>query len=785
MSIEGFDGNSTYNFQNGEPLSARALNELASKADTANFTQNNIAYTQGAFGTAMSIDIPYQDTVLRLEQFQIVAEPYEILGNESFSIIRVVKGEVVWNPKLLEVPGVPMPTACTTQITIENWFNLPTFPIIDDDSSTYIGDGGIRVPNVSGVDIGIFIFKATNLPTDIPPIIIAAPDYAPSCPVVFPGTPPVDGAVWECVKIGSVTYIEPDPEAEPPVAGGWQITQNFIGSMTLPGDGKGKGTEQNVLPAQLKTGGGGGGAWSPFQVQITEVNGQRYIQMATGSVSYSQSDMPIINSGAFTHTKQAWFNKVQICPSGTRTDYNDIWPSPSVDPDPSWSNNAMDGGGGFRLDDTDEQYVIYAFKWDAGSAIGDVGPFVENGLPTLGIFKQSNGTDINKITKDPGPSIYEQTMNIQYMTGYKNSDTELVGDWGHCHTTWLNPRKLGYNYKAIASITSSNAGPFACYIGFEQVGVPLICNTIQYVLLGGEPSGGAIVFSYDGIPSAVPFPVTDVYTPFSVQESDEVALFRSLNAIPSLTGNVQVSKGGYRTYYITFINKLQGLPVPQITANISGVTSFQKRFNVIQFHTGNLDLTTPMQMGMTQLMNESGLTEADDPYNKNKESDPAWKDIINRDDCIGCKDFEGDVITDGVYPMGGDEPKNPDFTIDGGCNGGVCEHPFQVHIENDGDTSYFTVCEGMVNNIIATGGGQFEYFDGFIWVANSASDDEFPVSSDIESGSSVPADDESTSYISIARVTSQGEIFQLLTGSLWGERFKCGDKPARYWYARV
>lgn len=786
MSIEGFDGNSTFNFHNGEPLSARALNEVASKADTANFTQNNIAYTQGAFGTAMSIDIPYQDTVLRLEQFQIVAEPYEILGIESFSIIRVVKGEVVWSPKLLEVPGVPMPTVCTTQTTIENWFNLPTFPIIDDDSSTYIGDGGIRVPNASGVDIGIFIFKATNLPTDIPPIIIAAPDYAPSCPVVFPGTPPVNGAVWECVKIGSVTYIQPDPEAEPPVAGGWQITQNFIGSMTLPGSGKSSTNEQSVLPAQLKTGGGDTTFASPFQCFITQVNGERYLQIATGTINYSSSNMPIIYDGAFTHIKQAWVNKVQICPSGMRADYNEIWPSPSIDPDPSFSNTVMEGGGGYKLYDTNDPIIIYAYKWDAGNGLGDGGQFLTNGLPTVGIFAVSNSADISKITKDCGPSIYEQTMNIQSMAGYKNSDTELVGDWGHCHTTWLNPRKVGYNYKAIATVVASS-NTFDCFVSVEQVGVPGVCNTIQSITMVGEASGGAIIFSYDGFPSPVPFPVTDTYTPFYIESSDEIALFNTLNAIPALTGNVQVSKYG-SGYYVTFVNALQGTTVAMLSANKSGVTHFQNKLSVIQYHTGSLDLTTPMQMGMTQLMNEADLTEADDPYNKNKESNPAWKDIINAQDCINCKGFSGDVTTDGVFNMTGAEDNNPDFTIVDGCTpGDYCEHPFQVHKEGtDGESATWTVCSGFVNNKEPSNKDDvITLQDGYIWVKCTASNTaSFPIAVTIGSGTAVPADSDTEAYIVVAHITG-GVSTQLLSGSVWADRIKVGTQTPNYYYAGV
>ena len=797
MSIEGFDGNSTFNFQNGEPLSTRALNEIASKADTANFTQNNIAYAQGAFGTAMSIDIPYQDNALFLQQFQIVVEAYSVAGVDTgLSIIRVVKGEVVWCPKLLQEESpipVPLPPSCTTQTTIENWFALPTFPIIDDEKSIFIGDGGIRVPKVAGIPIGIFIFKATNLPFDLDPIIVAVPDYVPSCPVVFPGTPPVPLAFWEVVKVGSVIYVAPDPEADPPIDGGWEITQNFIGSMTLPGDGGGgTSTPQSVLPAQLGDGSGRTLNASPFQCFIENINGFRYLRIATGTASYSSSNMPLISGGAFTHTKQAWFKKIQICPSGSRTSYEEMFPNPYFDPDPTFSNQTMEEGGGYRLFDTNDPVILYAFKWDV-----DVGvpPFSESsvvntGLPTLGLFAQSNSGDINKVEVDPGSSIYEQTMNIQRMAGYDHLPAPFPdSDWGHCHTTWLNPRKIGYNYKAIATIIPAGSGVFECYVAYEQPGVPGVCNTIQNINLLGEAMAGAIVFSYNGIPSPIPFPVIWDYTSVSSTGPDALNLFRSLNAIPELTGNVQVS-GNDGFFYVTFVNALQGLPIDLITANTSGVVRYNYRFELIQYHTGNLDLTSPMQMGMTQLMNEADLTEEDDPYNKNKNSSPAWDMIVNRDDCKACKDFSGDVTTDGVFNMTGAVANNPDFTIIGGCTGSVCEHPFQVNIDSvEEGTTYYSVCSGTVNNKIPDDiDAAFTMADGdLVWIrceAEQSGSYEYPKTVTVQHGTTMPVDTDTYGYIKVAKLVGT-TIEQYVTGSLWTDRIKLGTNTAKYYFARV
>jgi hypothetical protein len=790
MGLEGFSNNASGGMSPGDHLYAKTFNKLAMSADKSQVgPSEGILYTSNNGGIGMYIPPAIQEKSNELlQQFQIIVEPYEIGGNTNdFSIIRVVKGEVVWSPKLLQdlIPlPFPLPPACTTQTTIENWFGLPTFPIIDDGKAIFIGDGGIRVPKVANIPVGIFIFKVVNLPEDLDPIIVAVPDFVPSCPVEFPGTPPVPGGFWEVVKIGSVEYLEPDPGANPPVEGGWKITQNFIGSMTLPGDGKGSGLDGGVLPAQLKTGVDTTFA-SPFQCFITQVNGERYLQIATGSVSYSSSNMPLINTGAFTHTKQAWFRKVQICPSGMRTDYNVIWPSPDFDPDPSFSNTMMEGGGGYKLNDTSDPVVIYAFKWDSNGSLGDGGQFLSGELPTLAILQQENSIDINKIQKDCGPSIYEQTMNVQPMNGYDHASTELPGDWGYCHTTWLNPRKVGYNYKAIATILPTN-NTFACFVSIEQIGIPLICNTIQALTFVGVPSGGVIIFSYFGIPSVIPFPVTDTYTPFYEELSDEVSLFQCLNSIPLLTGNVQVSKYANR-YYITFVNALQGQPVDLLVANTSGVTYFEYDLKVVQYHTGNLDLTSPMQMGMTQLMNKPGLDETDDPYNQNQNSNPAWKDIVNRDECLACKDFSGDVITDGVFNITGASETNPDFTIVNSCDGGICEHPFQVHFAGIVDeASSFIICSGMVNNIVPSNIDEtITMYDGFIWLKCTANDEnDFPIEVTVEFGTDVPADTDTEAYVAISNIVN-GKSNQLLMSSLWADRIKVGTNTATYYYAGI
>ena len=200
----------------------------------------------------------------------------------------------------------------------------------------------------------------------------------------------------------------------------------------------------SYLPEQLVYGTGEGARPSPFECQIVSINGSRYLQIAVGAINYTTSLMPEIYYGNESRIMQAYANKVQICPNGMRT-YGDLYPVfPPGDPTYSltwW----MEDGGGYQLYDSDSPLTLYAFKWDV--AIG-VSPFsgssvVNTGLPTLALIADSNSTDQNKIAVDPSPSTYVQTMNVQKMTGYDAASTGLDADWGHGHTSWLNPRKLG------------------------------------------------------------------------------------------------------------------------------------------------------------------------------------------------------------------------------------------------------------------------------------------------------------------------------------------------------
>lgn len=780
MNIEGFTGNNSHNFHNGEFLTARALNEVARDAGSFRFTQNNIAYAQGAFGTAMSIDNAVQDSALLLQQFQIVAESYSVAGNTTdFSIIRVVKGEVVWSPKLLEVPGVPLPTTCVTQTTIENWYALPTFPIIDDDSSTFIGDGGIRVPNVDGLSVGIFIFKATKLPVDVDPIIVATPDFEPSCPVNFPGLPPVEAAVWEVVKIGSATYQAADPTAEPPVAGGWQITQNFIGSMTLPGAGSGDSVATPFLPPQLPSVAFQKDRPAPFECRIdVDSSGDMLLKIGNGTISYTKSNMPWIQIGAASQKMQYEYTKVQVVPTG--------WRKVGDEGEDGW----MELGGGYKINGEGQWYLCASY-WDvtAGANLTLPTP-LQGGKPFLSLI-DGYGSNVNKLFKETGPGLYTQTMNVQKMTGYDAASTEEFADWMHCHSTWFNPMKYGYDIKMIARIESRNAPASTAQVSVSQLSAEKR-NMIQNIYFPVLPKDGFVVFTLDGLPSAPFYP-----SPWAGY-NNAIDLFNALQAIPVLQGNISVTKTSEQNFYVTFINDLEATDIPVLVANNAGLESWPYEYIIDQYHTGSLTLDTEPKFNGTQIMNKDGVTSAEDPYTIQSTNNPAFNKVINRDDMLACDNLEGDNDFTGIFPVVTQSVPTgwterlvaQEFYFEAnGCQDESECAPFKVRVNGAvGDDVVYEICPGTVNNIVPQ-----NIYDTFILVDGDSvwlrcdvrsSDNEYPYQIMVESGTTMPSDTDDFGYVKVATLVN-GEIQQFITGSLWTDRIKLGTQTATYYFARI
>jgi hypothetical protein len=784
-SISGFNsGSLDGSFAAGQPVSASALNRLAGSVDKNRpMMSNDIQFLSGTGGVASSV--PQQLYVAQpnlLQQFEIVVQPYPV-GEDttSFSIIRVVKGEVVWSPKLAQGSILPS-NSCTTQTTIQNWYALPTFPIIDDENSIFIGDGGIRVPNVSIVDIGIFIFKATLLAVDLDPIIVALPDFVPSCPVVPPFTPPVAGATWEVVKIGSATYIEPNPSADPPVSGGWQITQNFIGSMTLPGDGGSGGSpNEPFLPPQLPSVAFKKPRPAQFECRIdVDSSGDMLLKIGTGTVSYTQSNMPWIQIGAASEKFQYQYTKVQVAPTG--------WRKEGSNADEGW----MESGGGYKISGEGQWYLCASY-WDVwGTGLLTVPTPVQGRKPFLSLI-DAFGTNVEKLFKETGPGLYTQTMNIQKMEGYDAASTEEFADWMHCHSTWFNPMKYGYDIKMIARIESRPADTSVAQVSVSQL-ASTDRNMIQNIYFPVLPKDGFVVFSFDGVTSAPFYPA-----PWSGYNNAN-DLFNALQSIPALQGNITVTKTSEQNFYVTFINDLQATDVFTLVANNAGLESWPYEYIIDQYHTGSLTLDTEPKFNGTQIMNKEGVTSAEDPYTIQSTNDPAFNKVINRDDMLACDSLEGDNDFTGMFPVVNSTTPNAwterlvaqefYFKADGCQQDADDDHPFKViHVSTEGGLSTYRVVPGTVNNEtpgnindeITVSTGEYE-----VWIKVPFAGGIFPAATGFvwNMGTPVPSDTDSEGYVRLATVDGD-TVTQYVTGSLWGDRIKLGTQTATYYYARV
>lgn len=139
-------------------------------------------------------------------------------------------------------------------------------------------------------------------------------------------------------------------------------------------------------------------------------------------------------------------------------------------------------------------------------------------------------------------------------------------------------------------------------------------------------------------------------------------------------------------------------------------------------------------------------------------------------------------------------------------------HPFQIYVTDYEGDAYAEVAMGTLCNIEAeyddgtelgdpdggvylgkTGelGSQVRYFWLHAKTGTRLGAPVFPSSSEgivLESGSSIPRSGGSDAYVGVGRiVVNEGDvrIEQFVTGSLWGEYFKIGNKPAEFWFSRI
>lgn len=209
-----------------------------------------------------------------------------------------------------------------------------------------------------------------------------------------------------------------------------------------------------------------------FQVSVKKVDGVNKLQIAKGTVNFSQSNMPRIRLGAHYDLRQTWISKVAVYGTGiTRTagTGSSVW---------------MEDGGHYNIASAGTYYVTVS-KFDINQSNDDTESELLNAeAPWISFFPAGSPIE-NTIFSETGPSEYVNKTNMHKMTGYDADSTGLSGDWGNCHTTWFNPVKWGYSVKLIAIVTATaNPGGEGFNFSIDQHIVGPIDLQIPVVFIG-------------------------------------------------------------------------------------------------------------------------------------------------------------------------------------------------------------------------------------------------------------------------------------------------------------
>lgn len=182
-----------------------------------------------------------------------------------------------------------------------------------------------------------------------------------------------------------------------------------------------------------------------FQVRSVRVGTANKLQIAKGTVNFSQSNMPRVRLGGHYDLRQTWISKVAVYGTGvSRT---------AGAGSPIW----MEGGGYYNISSAGTYYVTLS-KFDISQSNDDTeSPLLNAEAPWVSIFPAGDAIE-SVIFSQTGASEYVNKTNVQKMVGYDAMSTGLSGDWGNCHTTWFNPVKWGYSVKLLAIVTAT-AGP--------------------------------------------------------------------------------------------------------------------------------------------------------------------------------------------------------------------------------------------------------------------------------------------------------------------------------------
>ena len=441
-------------------------------------------------------------------------------------------------------------------------------------------------------------------------------------------------------------------------------------------------------------------SFQQFQVRSIKVGTANKLQIAKGTVTFTQSNMPRVKFGGHYDKRQAWLSKVAVYGTGiSRT---------AGSGSPTW----MEAGGYYNISSAGTYYVTVS-KFDINQSNDDTDSDLLNAeTPWVSIFKAGDAIE-DTIFSETGPSEYANTTNMHKMTGYTAADIGGTKDWGNCHTTYFNPVKWGYDVKLIAIVYATS---FA----------------------------DAITFTID------------------------------------------------------------------------------------QHIVGPIDLHIPCQFNGTFLTNRDDLNETNDPYNINRDADPAWPNIANastKTAMDGLTAANTDWFEEFVGPADWTE-QNFDYRTTGSCaaqddDADTCEHPFQFHpkvtVVNPEDPSLnlyrANVCAGMVNNLVPfdePGSGTLlpatiDFLineDTYIYLrlgteAYASDSPVFPVTDitdeyypTIVQSQTTLTDTNEYCYIlmGVARNIGDPETFtvdQTISGSVWAERLKIGTRTAVYYWAGV
>jgi len=512
-----------------------------------------------------------------------------------------------------------------------------------------------------------------------------------------------------------------------------------------------------------------------FQCRTASIAGTDtpVIQIAMGSVTYTHSLMPYIKTGPFTDHRQAYMNFVAVKSA-------DVTPAPLADATSPW----MLGGGGYALTGSGRWYVTLS-KWDAGNG-AFTGGLLDQNLPWVSFVKDGSA-QFDALFVDSGPSLYQNTTNVQKMEGYEEvvEEGETLLDWGHCHTTYFNPRFFGHHVRVLAIIDSIAAVPATAAVTVLREGGATAGNEVQQLTFLGNYKSGTVTLNHSAATSA----------PFNPGTQNAYDLQVCLETIPALNGNVFVQSVAPGVYQIEFTNVLRNTNVAPLTVN-SALVTFSNWYQVTQMHVGSQDIVIPCELNATFLMNKEGVTEAEDPYYVNAGTTPAWDNVVNNADAIEANAltfipaFATPVVNSTVPRTFTAEILN--YAEEGGCTGDADDnmHPFKVkHVETSGGTSTYSIVSGTVNNVvpgniddeITVSTGEYE-----VWIKVPYASGVFPATTGFEwdIGTPVPSDTDGEGYVRVATVDG-ATVTQYVTGSLWGDRIKLGTQTATYYYARI